>query len=273
MFNMKRILLSTAGCSIVLLALTISCTSTDEPTLVDCSTLALSIPAASIVQPTGCGETDGSITVQPSGGAEPYQFSVNGTTFQTNPQFNNLAAGTYTVTIKDANDCTKQSSEVQLTNPNSTLAISETIVTNGGCKTAVGSITITASGGQPPYTYSVNGSSFVSNPVFASLDAGSYTAVVKDANQCTVSRNNVKVVNGVSFDSQIKSIIQVNCVKSGCHNGGNTLPNFSNLSTVQANASRIKTAVLNGSMPKDGSLTQAQKDLIACWVDDGAPAN
>jgi hypothetical protein len=109
--------------------------------------------------------------------------------------------------------------------------------------------------------------------VFASLEAGSYTAVVKDANQCTVSKTNVKVVNGVSFDSQVKSIIQVNCVKSGCHNGGNNLPNFSNLSTVQSNAARIKTVVLNGSMPKDGSLTQAQKDLIACWVDDGAPAN
>lgn len=273
MFNMNRISISSIGYAVLLFSLTISCTSTDGPTPVDCSTLAISIPVASIVQPTGCGEENGSITVQGTGGKEPYQFSIDGTTFQTSPQFNNLASGSYSITIKDANDCTKESNSTQLTNPNSTLAIVETEVANSGCKTSVGSITITASGGEPPYTYSINGSSFVSNPVFQLVEAGSYTATVKDANECTTSKNNVKVVSGVSFDSQVKNIIQVNCVKSGCHDGGSTLPNFSNLSTIQANASRIKTNVLNGSMPKDGSLTQAQKDLIACWVDDGAPSN
>jgi hypothetical protein len=35
----------------------------------------------------------------------------------------------------------------------------------------------------------------------------------------------------------------------------------------------IKTAVANGTMPKTGSLTTAQKNSIICWVDAGAPNN
>lgn len=273
MFTMNRISIYLIGCIVFLFSLTFSCTSTDEPSPVDCSTLSISIPATAVIQPTGCGAEDGSITVQASGGKEPYQFSIDGTNFQSNPQFNNLTAGSYSIEVKDANDCAKESSSIQLLNPNSTLAITETVVEDSGCKTFTGSISITASGGEPPYLYSVNGSSFVSNPVFELMEAGTYTATVKDANQCTVSENNIRITNNVSFDSQIKSIIQVNCVKSGCHDGGNSLPNFGNLTTIQTNASRIKTNVLNGSMPKNGSLTQTQKDLIACWVDDGAPAN
>lgn len=269
---MNRIYLSSLACT-VLFSMAISCSSSDEPTPVDCSTLTIEILSTSVIQPTGCGTADGSITVQAAGGQEPYQFSIDGTTFQTNPQFNNLAAGSYSVEVKDVNNCKKTSSSVQLTNPNSTLEIVSAQIVNSGCKTSVGSIAIEATGGQPPYQYSINGSSFVSSAVFELLEAGNYTVTVKDGNLCTVSQNNVKVTSSVSFDAQVKNIIQVNCVKSGCHDGGSTLPNFSSLSIIQANAARIKTNVLNGSMPKDGTLTQTQKDLIVCWIDDGAPTN
>jgi hypothetical protein len=64
------------------------------------------------------------------------------------------------------------------------------------------------------------------------------------------------------------------CAISGCHDGSvSSLPNFSNLSVIQANASMIKSRTQSGNMPKTGSLTQNQIDLIACWVDDGALDN
>ena len=42
---------------------------------------------------------------------------------------------------------------------------------------------------------------------------------------------------------------------------------------VQGNAGQIKTLTGNRTMPAEGSLTQAEIDMIACWVDDGAVAN
>ena len=52
------------------------------------------------------GQSTGSVTAAASGGAPPYVYSLNGGAFQTSATFNNLAAGNYAVTLRDANDCT-----------------------------------------------------------------------------------------------------------------------------------------------------------------------
>jgi len=49
--------------------------------------------------------TDGTITATATGGATPYTFSKDGTTFQSSGTFSTLAAGTYTITAKDVNGC------------------------------------------------------------------------------------------------------------------------------------------------------------------------
>ena len=51
---------------------------------------------------TTCQITNGTITASGSGGTSPYSYSVNGTDFQVNGLFGGLAAGPYTVTVKDA---------------------------------------------------------------------------------------------------------------------------------------------------------------------------
>ena len=51
------------------------------------------------------GTADGQIRVTGTGGRPPYQFSVDGVTFQNGNIFN-VAPGTYTVTVKDNNGCT-----------------------------------------------------------------------------------------------------------------------------------------------------------------------
>ncbi len=51
--------------------------------------------------------TGGSITITPSGGTAPYQYSINGgTTYQSSNTFTGLAAGNYNVMVKDAATCT-----------------------------------------------------------------------------------------------------------------------------------------------------------------------
>lgn len=47
----------------------------------------------------------GSISSNPSGGTSPYTFSLNGGAFQSSGVFSNLAAGSYSLTVKDVNNC------------------------------------------------------------------------------------------------------------------------------------------------------------------------
>ncbi len=60
---------------------------------------------------------------------------------------------------------------------------------------------------------------------------------------------------------------------SDCHGMNSSIPNWEIFSEVQSNAALIKTKTRDRSMPKIGSLTQSQIDLITCWVDQGAKNN
>jgi hypothetical protein len=75
-----------------------------------------------------------------------------------------------------------------------------------------------------------------------------------------------------SFDLTILPIIQQNCAISDCH-GGKQFPDFRQVSVIEENAQRIRQQVVNRTMPPDRTLTQAQIDSIACWVDNGTPQN
>jgi uncharacterized protein YjdB len=66
---------------------------------------ALAWTLVSSTSATG-GLSNGSITVKGSGGTAPLQYSIDGTTYQTSGSFTGLAAGAYTVYLKDANSCT-----------------------------------------------------------------------------------------------------------------------------------------------------------------------
>jgi hypothetical protein len=64
-----------------------------------------SIPPPSIQleldNPSCQGVSDGSIIVTASEGVSPYQYSLDGTNYQTSPRFNNLSAGAGTIYVRD----------------------------------------------------------------------------------------------------------------------------------------------------------------------------
>src|SRR5207245_11709119 len=131
------------------------------------------------------GNSTGSATVAGSGGTSPYTYAIDGITFGASGTFSNLAAGSYTVTVKDANGCTT-TQPVTITQPASALTASA-LATNPSCSSGTGSITVTASGGTGTLSYSKDGTNFQSSNVFSGLAAGSYTITVKDANGCTTT--------------------------------------------------------------------------------------
>ena len=132
------------------------------------------------------GGTNGSASVSPSGGTPGYTYSwsPSGGTAAT---ATGLAAGSYTVTVTDANGCTATRNYF-LTQPSviSTATGSQTNVScNGGTN---GSASVTASGGTPGYSYSWSPSGGTAATA-TGLAAGSYTVTVTDANGCTATRN------------------------------------------------------------------------------------
>ncbi|MFD1061625.1 SprB repeat-containing protein, partial [Winogradskyella litorisediminis] len=97
-----------------------NCTTTanvtiDQPT----AALAASISAS---QDVDCfGEATGSATVSATGGTAGYTYSWNTSPVQTTATATNLAAGNYTVTVTDANNCTT-TANVTIDQPTAALA-------------------------------------------------------------------------------------------------------------------------------------------------------
>lgn len=259
-----------------LLVLT-GCANNDLDKPFDCSSTAIVITLDAKSDVSSCAAADGSITISASNGQSPYLYSINGGDFTSTSVFSNLTTGTYTLTVKDANGC--ESTLVpspSITSPTSTLSLSAITGSDTNCLEDNGSISVTATGGVPPYTYRLNNGAFGPLADFASLASGNYTITAKDNEGCTFSINTsvARGDTGTSWSAEIQSIINSNCAVSGCHNGSQS-PNLSSLSGVQNNKASIKTRTASKSMPPSGrpGLSDEQIKKIACWVDDGAKNN
>lgn len=154
------------------------------------------VPTVTAVATTAaCANLNGSITATGSGGVAPLQYSINGTTYQSSPLFSGLAAGSYSVSVKDASGCIATTSVVVgSTNGPSATATS----TPASCGSATGSITI-APTGTAPFTYSINGFTYQANATFTNVAAGNYFVFVKDALGCTGAA--IAVVNSIAGPS------------------------------------------------------------------------
>jgi gliding motility-associated-like protein len=143
-----------------------------------------------------CGTNNGTININANGGTAPLLYSLdNGTTTQSSPNFSNLTAGNYTVSVIDANACQKDS--LLTIAPANAPIIDSIVFTNPSCGIADGNLHIFASGGTGALSFSIDSSmSFQSSPVYSNLSAGTYHIYVKDASGCNVAQT--QVLNGGS---------------------------------------------------------------------------
>jgi len=79
--------------------------------------VALSIDSVSITDATEIGGTDGSLEITASGGDGSYEYSINGTDYQASNTFTGLAAGTYTVYVRDGEGTAETLEDVEVTEP------------------------------------------------------------------------------------------------------------------------------------------------------------
>ncbi|MEY4936860.1 MAG: hypothetical protein RIS64_3219 [Bacteroidota bacterium] len=127
--------------------------------------------------PATCGLINGSVILSVTGGASPYRYAwSNGAT---TISLNNVATGTYIVTITDANNCsaiktaTVQGSSVLYLTPSAT---------QPSCGLNNGSINLAVTGGLAPYNYIWSNGILTAN--LTNISSGSYTVFVQDAAGC-----------------------------------------------------------------------------------------
>lgn len=252
---------------LAILLISYSCEYSKVEPISDCNQSQLVLNLVSS-QNANCGAADGSLEVQASAGVNPYEYSLDGQVFQESGVFNNLASGNYEIQVRDANGCI---SSLQATVENDNGLSINASLTDSGCGSSDGEISIVASGGSAPYTFSLNGGAFGSSDTFSQLSSGDYTVVAKDNTGCEVTQS-VTVLNGTSFSNRVSQIISTNCAISGCHAGSQS-PDLRNFSNIKLFADRIRLRTSQKSMPPGGGLSDAEIAAIACWVNDGALNN
>ncbi len=166
----------TAGTYTVTVTDANNCTKTLSTTITEPPALVVS---TSLTHVLCFGGNNGAVDLTVSGGVTPYTYAWSNSA--TTQDLANLTAGTYTVTVTDANACTKTISAT-ITEP-PVLALS-TAVTNVLCfGNNTGSINLTVNGGTPGFTYAWSNGASIQDPI--NLVAGTYTVTVTDANGCS----------------------------------------------------------------------------------------
>ncbi len=255
------------------------CTKSQSFNIVDiCSLKTITISATVVNAGPAAGATNGSITATASG-STGFTYQLNSGIFQASGTFTGLAAGSYSITAKDLDGCTKSQSFNIILDPciGKTLTINATTTTHDKCSVSgTGSITITATGGTG-FTYSLNGGAYQASNIFTGLLANTYSIAAKDIDGCikTGSATVSLGLAGINF-SAVRSVLQANCALSGCHSGASPTGglDFTQDCTIVGAWDRIKARAIDANPsimppPPNAPLSNADKQKILDWIAAG----
>ncbi|MFM8951060.1 MAG: beta strand repeat-containing protein, partial [Bacteroidota bacterium] len=203
-----------------------------------------------------CGNSDGSLTINATGGTGPYSYSINnGNTSQGSSVFNLMPSGSYNILITDANGCTQMIAAS--INNSAAPVIQSNISTNITCNgQANGSISVVSTGGTGALNYSLNGGAPQSNGIYNGLGPGTYTVIVSDNNGCTVSSQST--ITQPTLLTTTSSTILSTC---GNNNGSITL-------TAQGGTSPYIYSLNNGPSQASSSFTGLTQGTYGMLVTD-----
>lgn len=155
-----------------------------------CSNVIINQPSELVpnvsVKDALCFNSNGLVSLSSTGGTSPYTYSIDGTNFGATNSYEK-PVGTYTVYVKDANNCQKQQ-QVTISQP-AELSVSTTPLAEY-CKGISANLSASATGGTTDYTYAWLPTDYLSATDAASVSVApekdmTYTVTVTDANGCT----------------------------------------------------------------------------------------
>lgn len=252
------------------------CTKSQIFNIVDiCSVKIITISTTVVNAGPAAGATNGSIAATASG-STGFTYQLNSGIFQASGTFTGLAAGSYSITAKDLDGCTKSQSYNIIQDPciGKTLNISAATTTHDKCSVSgTGSITITATGGTG-FTYSLNGGAYQASNIFTGLLANTYSIAAKDVDGCIKTGSATVNVGlaGLNF-SAVRSVLQANCALSGCHIGASPTGglDFTQDCTIVGAWDRIKARAIDANPsimppPPNAPLSNTDKQKILDWI-------
>lgn len=208
------------------------------------------------------GASTGAITVNVIGGTpgSGYNFLWSGPNSyaSTNQNLNGIPAGIYDLTVTDANGCVKNLSVTITQSTEILIAYTTTPITCYGANNA--SLSVTLSGGNPPYQFQWNNLS--TSLTQTNLAAGNYTITVTDAVGC------VKVETIVIPEAPIFTVnpmvTQISCY--GANNGSINLNLTGGIAPVALTWSDGSTAGLIRNNLPPGTYTASISDGTPCYI-------
>jgi hypothetical protein len=181
----------------------------------------MNISCEATMDESGHGLHDGEGQVTITGGLPPYNITWTGPVSGTATLnadgtfvFTGLSAGLYVIQVQDSSGCISICQFV--INSPCDLTILDIQSQNATCpEVNNGTITVSASGGQIPYQYSLDGINFQSSNIFSGLAPGNYVVFVKDDVNCTANES-IEINAGPGPQLSITEIINASC---GVQNG------------------------------------------------------
>jgi outer membrane protein OmpA-like peptidoglycan-associated protein len=189
-----------------------SVTITDAKGCVENLSAKVTSPAALVqtlesVKHVACnGDKSGIVNITVTGGTGPYTYKwSNGATTQ---DLTEVGAGTYTVSLSDANGCPGKSITATVNQPATLVAKVESVKDIIRYGENTGAINVAVSGGVPPYKFSWSNGTFAQN--LTAAPAGNYTCLITDANGCLKSVN-ATIKEPSSLVATIESVTNIRC--------------------------------------------------------------
>ncbi len=189
------------------------------------STSPINVQIINVTGVACANEATGAISVNATGGAGSFTYSINNGTPQATGNFTGLTGGTYTIKAFDANNCDKTIS-VNVNASNPPITIESKTINNISCFGANdGSIVINAIGGSAPLRYAWQGQTSTTNTL-SNIRAGSYRVTITDAIGCTKTE-----ATTITEPTALTLSTQVQALCTGTNNGiisimatGGTMP-------------------------------------------------
>lgn len=183
------------------------CVANASVTITEPSPINISVD----IEDAACfGTSSAEITANVTGGTTPYTYAWNPGNL-TGQTVSNITAGTYSVTVTDANNCTGTFNNIIVGQPTA-VVINSTQVTNISCFGANdGSIATNVSGGSAPYTYQWNDPTVQTSATATNLSPGNYGVVVLDANNCPATSAGLVIAEPEVLTVSVGSTTPITC--------------------------------------------------------------
>jgi len=209
------------GTPVGLAAGTYTVTATDEDNCTATTTVTITTMEGLVLSPTiklpDCvGDNNGQIQVTVTGGTANYTYNWSNSLPDAN-LVNNLSAGTYSLTVTDANGC-QATGSYQITEPTPLVLTGSS--TAPACGATNGTATVSVVGGSPSYTYLWDDATMQTTATANNLAPGNYGVTVRDNNGC---QNSMFVSVNAGMASNIVVTPNVTAANCGESNGAISL--------------------------------------------------